>query len=131
MKKARNTRDFLHAANKVAAARAKYELFYAFIESHDVEPQFRQWGQQQILQSQKERRKRGKGTEFTLLPRAREVRNAYKLVCAIIDWWVRGPNDAPGLMFFRNEALTKFLKVHLRNTTLSQAVVKKFVSDSD
>ena len=125
MEKARNTREFMHAANKVAAARAKYDLFNTLIQSRDVDPQFRQWGQQRIEKSQKERRKRGKGKNFKPLPRGSEVRNEHKLMCALIDWWVRGPNDAPGLMFFRNEALTEFLMIYLHNKNLSPSAVKK------
>lgn len=125
MAKAGNTHEIMHAVNKVAAARAKYDRFNTLLQSCDVDPQFRQWGQRQIKKSQTERRKRGKGKNFKPLPRASEVRSTHKLVCGLVDWWVRGPNDAPGLMFFRNEALTEFLKFHLNNNQLSPAAVKK------
>lgn len=125
MSKAKNTREFMHAANKLAAARAQYSQFNTDIQSRKVDPQFRQWGQRQIEKARKERRKRGKGKNFTSLPRAGEVRSEHKLICALVDWWVRGPYDAPGLMFFRNEALTEFLKIHLPNTNLSPTAVKK------
>jgi hypothetical protein len=125
MEKAKNKQTFMRAANKVAAARAKYDLFKTLIQSPDVDPQFRQWGQRQIEKAQKERRKRGKGKKIKPLPRGSEVRNEHKRICALIHWWVRGPNDAPGLMFFRNEALTEFLKIYLDNKNLSPAAVKK------
>lgn len=125
MEKARNTREFMHAAGKVAAARAEFELFDELIEAPDVDPEFREWGRQQIEKSQKERRKRGRGKKNIPLPRGSEIRNKHKLMCALIDWWVSCPCDAPGLMFFRNEALTEFLKYYLKNKNLSSPAVKK------
>lgn len=54
-----------------------------------------------------------------------EFRMRNKLPVSLVEWWVKGPNDAPGLMFFRNEALTEFLKFHLVQQTLTPATVKK------
>jgi hypothetical protein len=55
-----------------------------------------------------------------------EFRNKNKLPVILAEWWVRcGTNSVPGLMFWRNEALTKFLKVHLDQANLDSRTVKK------
>lgn len=100
-------RRFWHAAETVAGARAKFELFQYLIQAPDVDPQFREWGQKQIEKSKAERRKRGQGKEFEPLPSPRKFKEGYFMVpCALVDWWVTGPSGIPGLMFWGNSAIT-------------------------
>lgn len=48
------------------------------------------------------------------------------LPVVLVEWWVRcGRGGIPGLMFWRNEALTKFLKLHLDQVNLSAPSIKK------
>jgi hypothetical protein len=71
---------------------------------------------------------RGKGAEVKQpkpWPTWDEFRIQNRLPVSLVEWWVRGPNDAPGLMFFRNEALTEFLKFYLDQQNLTVAAVKK------
>jgi hypothetical protein len=59
-------------------------------------------------------------------PSWEEFREHNKLPVILAEWWVRsGVNGAPGLMFWRNEALTNFLKIHLDQTNISPLTVKK------
>jgi len=70
----------------------------------------------------------GKGSEVKQpkpWPSWNEFRTQNKLPVSLVEWWVRCPNDAPGLMFFRNEALTEFLKFCLAQKNLTPAAVKK------
>jgi hypothetical protein len=58
-------------------------------------------------------------------PSWKELREKNRLPVILVEWWVRCEvNGAPGLMFMRNEALTKFLKFHL-NQHLNPLGVKK------
>lgn len=71
---------------------------------------------------------RGKGSEVKQpkpWPTWSEFRMRNKLAVSLVEWWVRGPNDAPGLMFFRNEALTEFLRFYLSQENLERTAVKK------
>jgi len=72
---------------------------------------------------------RGKGEEVRRLkqwPSWSEFSQQNKLPVALVDWWIRcGADGAPGLMFWRNEALTKFLMVHLNQSNLDSRAVKK------
>jgi hypothetical protein len=72
---------------------------------------------------------RGKGNEVRQpkqWPSWSEFRKQNALVAVLVEWWVRcGTNGAPGLMFWRNEALTKFLKLHLDQSNLDSRAVKK------
>jgi hypothetical protein len=55
-----------------------------------------------------------------------EFRKQNGLPVVLVEWWVRcGANGAPGLMFWRNKALTKFLKLHLDQSNLDSRAVKK------
>jgi hypothetical protein len=76
-------------------------------------------------------------------PTWREFASAHKLAYVLVSWWVCVPPTAvlkapgvgkgclvlqpgtPGLMFFRNEALTKFLQFALGQENLTPAEVKK------
>jgi hypothetical protein len=72
---------------------------------------------------------RGKGCEVTQpkpLPSWKEFRERNGLPVVLVEWWVRcGVDGVPGLMFWRNEALTKFLKVHLDQSNLNSQMIKK------
>jgi hypothetical protein len=72
---------------------------------------------------------RGKGKQVSQpkkWPSWEEFRNQHRLPAVLVEWWVRcGADGAPGLMFWRNEALTKFLKVHLDQSNLDSRVIKK------
>ena len=72
---------------------------------------------------------RGKGNEVRQpkqWPSWREFRKQNALVVVLVEWWVRcGTNGVPGLMFWRNEALTKFLKLHLDQSNLDSRVGEK------
>jgi hypothetical protein len=72
---------------------------------------------------------RGQGHEMKQprpLPSLKEFRKHNGLPVVLVDWWVRcGVDGVPGLMFWRNEALTKFLTVHLDQSNLGSQVVKK------
>ena len=72
---------------------------------------------------------RGKGHEVKQpkpLPSWKEFRRQNGLPVALVEWWVRcGVDGVPGLMFWRNEALAKFLPVHLDQSNLDSRVVKK------
>lgn len=59
-------------------------------------------------------------------PSWNEFRKHNRLPVVLVEWWVRcGVNSVPGLMFWRNEALTKFLKIHLDQSILDPRGVKK------
>jgi len=59
-------------------------------------------------------------------PSWEEFEQSNRLPVVLVEWWVRcGTHGAPGLMFWRNEALTKFLQVHLDQSNLSPLAVKK------
>lgn len=59
-------------------------------------------------------------------PSWKEFGSHNRLPVVLVEWWVRcGVNGLPGLMFWRNEALTKFLNAHLDQTNLSPQTVKK------
>lgn len=59
-------------------------------------------------------------------PSWEEFRKQNGLPVVLVEWWVRcGRGGVPGLMFWRNEALTKFLKLHLDQVNLSATSIKK------
>jgi len=72
---------------------------------------------------------RGKGKQVSQprrWPSWKEFRSQNGLPVVLVEWWVRcGLDGAPGLMFWRNEALTKLLKVHLDQSNLHSTTIKK------
>jgi hypothetical protein len=54
-----------------------------------------------------------------------QFREQNKLPVAMVEWWVTAPNDAPGLMFFRNEAIAQFFRFYLAQQNLTSETVKK------
>jgi len=59
-------------------------------------------------------------------PSWKQFRNHNGLPVVLVEWWVRcGADGVPGLMFWRNEALTKFLKLHLDQSNLNPPAIKK------
>lgn len=57
-----------------------------------------------------------------------EFRDQNKLPALLVEWWVRlGVNGAPGFMFWRNEAIAKFLQLQFSQcpTALPPAKIKK------
>ena|SRR6185437_1591454 len=70
--------------------------------------------------------KKDKIEQLKKWPSWSEFRKHNQLPVAIVELWVRCEiNSVPGLMFWRNEALTKFLKVHLDNSNINSQMVKK------
>lgn len=89
---------------------------------------------------------RGQGEDTRqpwLWPTWADFARSNKLIVKLVEWWVSSPKIVerrppaggkpvhlpqqaiPGLMFFRNEALTEFLKFALGQVNLTPAVVKK------
>ncbi len=61
-------------------------------------------------------------------PSWNEFSKHHRLEVALVEWWVRcGVNSVPGLMFWRNEAITDFLRLRfgLSSTALPPSEVKK------
>jgi hypothetical protein len=61
-------------------------------------------------------------------PAYSEFRDQNKLPALLVEWWVRqGVNGAPGFMFWRNQALAKFLQLrfNLPETALPPSQIKK------
>ena len=124
---AKTTKEIEHALNKLAAARAKYDLFHTEAQSNPNQ-EFREWASRHIEESRRERTKRGEGLEAKQakpIPRIVDFRKTDRLKCALVEWWVRGPCAAPGLMFFRNETRTEFLREWLAQSKLTSGSVKK------
>jgi hypothetical protein len=72
------------------------------------------------------RGERNKIEQLKKWPSWNEFSESHRLPAALVELWVRcGINSVPGLMFWRNEALTKFLKVHLDQSNLNPQSVKK------
>jgi hypothetical protein len=127
LESAKSPKSIRHTLNKLSAARARYDLFRAQAQNAN-DPTYREWVTQRVEQARRERIKRGEGNEAARVwpvPRLIEARNGFKLLSKLVEWWVSGPNEAPGLMFFRNEARTAFLKDWLPDNNLTSAAVKK------
>ena len=128
LQNAETINEIEHALKKLGAALAKYDLFHAEAQNNPNR-EYREWASRLIEESRRERTKRGEGLEAKQakpIPRFVVFRKTDRLKCALVEWWVRGPCAAPGLMFFRNEARTEFLRgMAATIKSHSEASVKK------
>lgn len=121
-------RGFNHAMRKILNGHVLKERV-----QRDVAMQNNPELTEQIGQLQKARRtqlvhrgERDKIEQLKQWPSWKEFGRNTRLPVVLVEWWVRcGVNGVPGMMFWRNEALTKFLKVYLDQTNLPPETVKK------
>lgn len=123
-----NKRKYEHAIRKISDAH---------ILNERVQADVRRWNDPELLKQMnfllKNRRaqlvRHSKGNKIEQLkkwPTWNEFGKHNRLPVALGEMWVRcGVNSVPGLMFWRNEALTKFLKIHLDQSNLDSQTVKK------
>jgi hypothetical protein len=124
----KNEHRYNHAMSKIANAHVWNEFVQA-----DVRKENNQELSEQMEYLQKKRRaqlihhsKRDVIEQLKKWPSWKELRQKNQLPVILVEWWVRCEvNGAPGLMFFRNEALTEFLKFWLDQKNLTPATVKK------
>lgn len=132
MKKAHAKGDqcsYSHAMDKVAAALTQFEVFRADERNPELAPEIRQVIRRQIEKRRGEfmkRRRKGEKDQAKPLPRARDVKEQFRLSAMLVEWWVRcGETAVPGLMFWRNEAMFKFLGTLLNQTNSTPGSLKK------
>jgi len=119
---------FNHAVSKVADG----HVIHAPVQEHARRQMNPQLSKQMERLSERRRAQlihRGEGNKVRHLrqwPSWIEFRERNGLAVVLVEWWARcGADGAPGLMFWRNEALTKFLKFHLDQSNLDPQGVKK------
>lgn len=125
------------SGNKTKRNHASSKIADAYVLNERIQEDMRKQNDPEILKQMerllKKRRAqlihhgdRAKIEQLKRLPSWNEFRKQNKLPVILVEWWVRsGVNGAPGLMFFRNEALMKFLTIHLDQSNLDPQAVKK------
>lgn len=123
-----NKQRFEHAIGKVAAAL----IVHGQVQADDSKHYDQKLSADAMRQLQKRRQQlmhRGQGElarKSQSWPSWSKFRNAHRLPTLLAYFWTKiGTNGPPGLMFWRNEALTKFLAYWMGLSQTPPAEVKK------
>lgn len=107
---------------------AEREAMRSLLNDPDLDPEMRRCMEWHIARRTRELIKRGKrdeATEGKPLPRGDAVRER-PLETELVEHWIRfGNSGPPGLMFWRNEVLGRYLQLHLDQKNLGPGAVKK------
>lgn len=125
-----DNRKYEHASTKTANAVSRYDKVQRDLrEQAKDDPELSRHMDSWFKKRREELVHRGKGNEAEQakpFPNWNEGREKHKLPCALGEGWVRcGPHGVPGLLFWRNEAQTKFLSYILSQQNLTAHAVKQ------
>lgn len=141
-----NEREYARAIGQFANRVVIYAPAQHVVRTSTEDPEILRQMENNLKKRRAQLVHRGQGTDARQprpWPPWVEFASSNKLPVALVAWWVSFPEGlvlrppsggkpglllqpgTPGLMFFRNEALTKFLKFATDNANLTPATVKK------